>query len=99
MSNKVYDGKGRWRNKIVSFRVSEEEWEEISRLVKISGMSKQAYVMDRLANREITVLPNPRIHRALKAELQSTVERLQDSDAGEEVCDIIALITSTIAKM
>ncbi len=38
MSAKVYDVKGRFRGKIVSFRCSEEENELLNAAVKLSGL-------------------------------------------------------------
>ena len=38
---KNLDSKGRWRNKIVAFRVSPEEAEQIDACVRLSGLSKQ----------------------------------------------------------
>ena len=43
MSEKVLDAHGRWRNITVAFRVSPEEDEQIERLVKLTGLTKQDY--------------------------------------------------------
>ena len=40
---KNLDSKGRWRSKIVAFRVSPEEAEQIDACVRLSGLSKQDY--------------------------------------------------------
>ena len=45
MSQKVLDRKGRFRNKIISFRVSPEESIMLERKVKLSGLTKQDYFM------------------------------------------------------
>ena len=42
---KNLDSKGRWRNKIVAFRVSPEEAEQIDACVRLSGLSKQRQVI------------------------------------------------------
>ncbi len=68
MSEKVMDKKNRWRSKTVSFRASPEEWEEIERLVRLSGMSKQDYIMYRLQDKEINVTANPRVVKAIRDE-------------------------------
>ena len=52
---KNLDSKGRWRNKIVAFRVSPEEAEQIDACVRLSGLSKQDYITKRLTDREIVV--------------------------------------------
>lgn len=66
MSEKVYDNYQRWRNRQVGFRASEEEAKRIDELVALSGMTKRAYIMDRLENKEIRVYPNPRVYKALR---------------------------------
>ncbi len=68
MSEKALDKKNRWRSKTVSFRVSPEEWEEIERLVRLSGMSKQDYIMHRLQNTEMTIQANTRMVKAIRDE-------------------------------
>lgn len=50
---KKLDSKGRWRNKVVAFRVSEEEGKRIDKFVKLSGLSKQDYITKRLLYRDI----------------------------------------------
>ena len=45
---KNLDSKGRWRNKIVAFRVSQEEAEQIDACVRLSGLSKQDYIFNHL---------------------------------------------------
>ena len=52
---KNLDSKGRWRNKIVAFRVSPEEAEQIDACVRLSGLSKQDYITKRLTDRKIVV--------------------------------------------
>ena len=44
---KVLDSHGRWRNRIVSFRVSEEEAKIINDKVALSGLTKQEYIIRR----------------------------------------------------
>ncbi len=80
MSQKAVDQKNRWRSKTVAFRVSPEEWEEIERLVKLSGMSKQGYIMHRLQNTEMTIQANPRVVKALGQELQVIIQQLDKCD-------------------
>lgn len=68
MSQKVLDRKGRFRNKIISFRVSPEESIMLERKVKLSGLTKQDYLINSILDKEIVVEPNPyvitsKIHR------------------------------------
>ena len=55
MSAKNRDSRGRWRNKTVAFRVSPEEDELIETLVRLSGLTKQEYIV-RAAGKEIVVV-------------------------------------------
>ena len=48
---KSLDAKGRWRNRNVGFRVSEEEAKLLDNLVELSGLAKQDYILRRLLNR------------------------------------------------
>ena len=59
MSVKVLDRQGRWRNKIVAFRVSPEEDEQLEIAVRLSGLTKQDYIVRRLQEKEIVVVGNP----------------------------------------
>lgn len=61
MSLEVYDGQGRWRNKTVAFRISPEEDEQIETAVRLSGLTKQDYIIRRLQDREVVVQGNPRV--------------------------------------
>ena len=58
---KRLDSQGRWRNKTVAFRVSEEEGRLIDRCVSLSGLTKQDYIIRRLQCRDIVVQGNPRV--------------------------------------
>lgn len=53
--DKNLDYKGRWRNKTVAFRVSEEEAKLIDDLVALSGLTKQDYIIRRLQCRDVVV--------------------------------------------
>ena len=73
MSAKTLDRKGRWRNKTVAFRVSPEEDEQIETAVRLSGLTKQDYIIKRLQEKEIVVVGNPRVYKALKNELARVI--------------------------
>lgn len=59
--DKNIDKKGRWRNVIVSFRMSPEERDDLNVRVKLSGLTKQDYVIKRLLEREVIVIPSSRL--------------------------------------
>ena len=100
MSAKVYDGKGRFRGKIISFRCSEEENALLNAAVKLSGLTKQDYIIGKVTNREIVVQPNPRVYKALKDKLGEVLAELKRIESGGEVdgdlVEVIRLINVTL---
>ena len=103
MSVKVLDRQGRWRNKIVAFRVSLEEDEQLEAAVRLSGLTTQDYIIRRLQEKEIVVVGNPRVYMALKNELAKVLEQLERIEAGagvsRDLLDMIELITNTMQGM
>ena len=99
MSKKNLDQKGRIRNKIVSFRMSEEEVKLLDRRVLLSGLTKQDYIINSLLGKEIAVYGNPYVFRSLHDELMKLINiygmKIEDEDAEE----IIALTLKTILAM
>lgn len=103
MSVKVMDRQGRWRNKTVAFRVSPEEDALIETAVRLSGLTKQDYILRRLQEKEVVVQGNPRVYKALKDELGKVLEELQRIEAGESVdedlLEVITLLVETMSGM
>ena len=103
MSLKVYDGQGRWRNKTVAFRISPEEDKLLKKAVLMSGLTKQEYIIRRLQNRDIVVVGNPRVYKALRNQLAEVMEELKRIDAGmkmdKDLLDVIRIITMTLAGL
>ena len=97
---KKLDSKGRWRNKIVAFRVSEEEGKRIDEFVRLSGLSKQDYITKRLLHKDIVVQGNPRVYKALRNELvknQEELKRLEKCSVdNEELFSTIQLIAEIL---
>lgn len=99
MSAKNLDNKGRFRGKIVSFRCSEEENALLDAAVKLSGLTKQDYIISRVTNREIIVQPNPRVYKALKdtlGEVLAELKRIDSGDVDGDLLGIIRLINATL---
>jgi len=100
MSLKVYDGQGRWRNKTVAFRISPEEDEQLEIAVRLSGLTKQDYIIRRLQDRSVVVQGNPRVHKALRNQLAAVLEELQRIESGKQIdddlIDTIQRITATM---
>ena len=82
---KALDRQGRWRSKTVAFRVSPEENSQIEMKVRLSGLTKQDYIVSRLAEREIRVVGNPRVYKALKNQMADIYEELQRLTSAQEV--------------
>ena len=99
MSKKNLDQKGRIRNKIVSFRMSEEEVKLLDRRVLLSGLTKQDYIINSIIGKEIAVYGNPYVFRSLHDELMKLIDiygmKIEDEDDEE----IIALTLKTILAM
>lgn len=76
MSVKNMDRKNRWRSKTVGFRMSPEEGTQLDTLARLSGLSKQDYIISRVLAKEVIINPNSRVYKALKNELQAVCEQL-----------------------
>lgn len=100
---KSLDEKGRWRNKVVGFRVSKEEAEMIDRMVALSGLSKQEYILKKLMNWEVTVQGNPRVYKALKNQMEQIYEELKRlekvSNDNEELIIVVEMIATIMKGM
>ena len=103
MSLKVYDGQGRWRNKTVAFRISPEEDEQLEIAVRLSGLTKQDYIIRRLQDRSVVVQGNPRVYKALRNQLATVLEELRRIGSGdtvdEDLLDIIHMIAAILDGM
>ena len=69
MSHKNNDKQGRFRSKVIAFRVSPEENRVLERKVFLSGLTKQDYLIHCMENQDYVVLGNPYVYRSLKREL------------------------------
>ena len=103
MSEKNYDRKGRWRNITIAFRVSPEENEEINRRVALSGLTKQEYISQRCQEKDVIVVGNPRVHKALKSQMESIHQELCRLECGnvpsEDLQETIRLVAQTFGGM
>ena len=103
MSAKNLDKHNRWRNKAVFFRVSPEEDAQIETAVKLTGLTKQDYIIRRLLCRDVVVQGNPRVYKALRDQLVAVLDELRRIEAGqgvnEELLDTIQMITTIMKGM
>ena len=103
MSKKIYDNHNRWRNKTVAFRVSAEEDLHLEKLVKLTGLTKQDYIIRRLLCRDVVVQGNPRVYKALRDQLAAVLDELRRIEAGknvdDELLDTIRMIATIMNGM
>lgn len=91
---KTLDSKGRWRNKSVAFRMSPEEAEQLNLFSRLSGLTKQEYLIKRALQKDITVNGNPRIYKALHGLFNEVIDELRRLDDISEVnTDLLELIS------
>ena len=94
MSLKNRDEHNRWRNKTVAFRVSPEEDKQIETYVRLSGLTKQDYIV---------VQGNPRVFKALRNQLADVLSELQRIEAGgdvnDELLDLIEMIADILGGL
>lgn len=97
--DKNLDYKGRWRNKTVAFRVSEEEAKLIDKCVALSGLTKQDYIIRRLQCRDVVVQGNPRVYKALRNQMVDIYEELKRLECCSEANDELLYTIQMIAKI
>lgn len=100
MSAKNVDKYNRFRSITVGFRVSPEEFEELNRVVALSGLPKQEYCYRKCMNRDIVVQGNPRVYKQLKINLEMVLSELKRIENGAEInaelLETIQLINTTL---
>lgn len=103
MSAKNMDNHNRWRNKTVAFRVSPEEDAQIEIAVKLTGMTKQDYIIHRLLCRDVVTQGNTRIYKALRDQFAAVLNELRRIEAGagvnDELMDTIHMIAEIMDGM
>ena len=82
------DKQGRWRNKTVSFRMSKEEVILLDNLVLLSGLTKQDYIIKRLLCKDVTVIGNTRVYKALKNHIEQIFVELKRLSNTQEIDDV-----------
>ena len=100
MSAKNLDSHNRWRNKTVAFRVSPEEDAQIETAVRLTGLTKQDYIIRRLLNRDVVVQGNPRVYKALRDQFAAVLDELRNIESSSSVdSDLIDTINMIDAIM
>ena len=99
MSAKNYDNHNRWRNKTVAFRMSPEEAEQLDKFAKLSGYTKQDYLIKRALQQEIKVVGNPRVYKALKNQMSEIYSELSRFEKCEDISDEFLNMLDHIATL
>lgn len=100
MSEKNLDEHGRLRSKTIAFRMSPEEADLLDRLVAISGMTKQDYIIAKLSSDAgIKVVPSSRMQKGMEeAMLLIYRELLRITDASD-VSPELAKLTDKVSSI
>ena len=89
---------GRYRSKVIAFRVSPQEDEVLNAKVKLSGLTKQDYLIACSTDKEITVIPNPYLFKNLRNHLQLFTNRLLEISSLEELTLDELIVMETLIK-
>ena len=65
----------------------QEEDEQLEIFVKLSGLTKQDYIIRRLLEKEVVVQGNPRVYKALRDELAAVLDELRRIESGQGMND------------
>lgn len=99
MSAKNMDRHNRWRSKNLCFRLSPEENEQLNTFVRLSGLTKQEYVTQRVLNLDVVVQGSPRVFKALKEQLGAVLMELRRINTGSAVSDELSDTIQMIAQI
>ena len=103
MSAKNCDRHNRWRSKTIAFRMSPEEDRQLEAFVKISGLTKQDYIIQKLLNHDVVVKGNARVFKALRSLLGEVLTELKRIEAGTginlDLMEIIRMMTDILSGM
>ena len=98
VKTKNKDMQGRYRSKVIAFRVSPQEDEVLNAKVKLSGLTKQDYLIACSTDKEITVIPNPYLFKNLRNHLQLFTNRLLEISSLEELTLDELIVMETLIK-
>ena len=99
MTAKSMDKHSRWRSRTVSFRMSPEEYEQLEKLVKLTGLTKQDYIIRRLLERDVVVQGNIRAFKALRDQMDEILTqlcRIEPDPPDEDLLDTIRFVAAIL---
>ena len=97
MSEKNLDPQGRMRSKTVAFRMSPEEADLLQRYADMSGMTKQDYLISRVLQREVTVIPNKRMQLYMEENMLYVFKELRRLDPGQVLPQALSELVRMLA--
>lgn len=103
MSERNNDRSGRFRNRFIGIRASDEEAALIAHMAQISGMCKQDYIISRALERTVVVEPSVKVEKALRRRLEALCDELSRiGDVGQmtqELQEELASVLSVCRKL
>lgn len=99
MSAKNCDSKGRFRSLTIAFRVSPEENEQIRRMVRISGLTKQDYITRNMLHHSITVVGNTRVLKGLRVQMEEIINELRRITSASQIDEEILAVIKTMTEI
>lgn len=97
MSEKRRDSQGRWRSKMIAFRVSPEEDALIETVIRMLGVTKQEYLTSNMLKHALKITPSPRMFKGLKDSIKTLIKELQRIEAGKNVdSDLLFTINTAL---
>lgn len=83
--------------------MSPEEDAQLETAVKLSGLTKQDYIIRKLLDKEVVVQGNPRVYKALRDQLATVLAELRHMEAGTaqdgDMLETIQLIANIMDGM
>jgi hypothetical protein len=67
--------------------------------VRLSGLTKQDYIAQRVLKKDVVVIGNVRVYKALRNELAAVLEELHRIEAGEDINDVLLDTIGMIAMI
>ena len=96
MPVKNLDSYGRRRSKTIAFRMSTEEVRLLDQLVAVSGMTKQDYIISKLSDTTMKVVPSSRMQKGLEEGMLLINRELLRITNGCEVSPELAALTEKV---
>lgn len=99
MSEKNLDTHGRHRSKTITFRMSKEEAELLDQLVAVSGMTKQDYIISKLSDTTVKVIPSSRMQKGMEDGMLLIYRELLRITDADNVSPELAALTEKIGNI